>query len=128
MTLNVDLSMYLSKAREEIKRAHSHADTWTEEMEHTAEAIESLGIQHYGRGGEELPDRIIDAHVEAMASLTYSYAEQAYEAPDDELTFFDESQRDKFEQHLDAGHESAMSALRMVESDESPSGEGSVKQ
>jgi len=107
------VSLHIHHARERIQKAHNHADTWTEDMEHTLQAIDALGIQHYGQAGENLPGRIIEAQAEAMASLTYTYGEQSYET--DELTFADPNERETFEEYLDAGHESAMSALRMVE-------------
>jgi hypothetical protein len=114
----VELSMWLSDARKQIKKAHRVPETWTEDMEHTAEAIDSLGIQHYGRAGEDMPTRIIEAQVRAMADLTFAYAEQAYEAKDGELTFFDDGQREQFHEHLDQAHDAAMTALRQIEADE----------
>jgi len=111
----VKLSMLLSQARKQIKKAHRVPETWTEDMEHTAEAIDSLGIQHYGRAGEDTPTRIINRQVQAMVDLTFAYAEQAYEAKDDELTFFDDEQRELFHEHLDKAHDAAMTALRQVE-------------
>ena len=112
------LSIQLSNARKHIKKAHQVAETSTEPMEHTAEAIQSLGIQHYGRGGEDMPERIITAQVRAMVELTFAYAEQAHEASGGGLGFFDDSQRDEFDEHLDNAHDAAMKALREVEGDE----------
>jgi len=117
MTDSMDLSMRLSEARKHIKKAHRVPETWTEEMEHTAEAIDSLGIQHYGRAGEDMPTRIIEAQVRAMADLTFAYAEQEYHARDDGVTFFDDSQREAFNDHMDRAHDAAMTALREVEDD-----------
>jgi len=110
-----DVSLHINRARKRLIKAHKRADTWTEDMEHTAEAIKALGIQHYGQSGEDMPDRIIAAQAEAMASLAFSYSELAYEA--ENLTFEDENEREKFEKFLDAGHEEAMTALWMVESE-----------
>jgi len=110
-----DVSLHIHRARKQMVKAHGHADTWTEAMEHTVESIKALGIQHYGRAGENLPERILDSQAEAMASLTYTYGEMVYETTDEELTFYDDSQRDKFDDHLDAAHEAAMTALRLVE-------------
>jgi hypothetical protein len=87
-------------------------------MGHTAEAIDALGIQHYGRAGEDTPDRIIEAQVRAMADLTFTYSEQAYEAQGDGLTFFDDSEQNRFEMLIDEAHETAMTALRQIEGDE----------
>jgi hypothetical protein len=115
MTDTVDLSIRLSTARKEIKQAHQHADNWPEDLEHTKRAIDAVGIQHISRAGEELPERIVEAQVRAMADLTFTYAEQAYHADDDELTFYDDSQREAFREHLDEGHDTAMGALRKVE-------------
>ena len=115
MTDTVGLSMRLSQARKQIKKAHRVPETWSEEMGYTVEAIDSLGIQHYGRAGEDMPTRIIERQVRAMADLTFVYAEQAYEADDDELTFFDDEQRDMFHERLDQAYESAMTALEQVE-------------
>lgn len=111
-----DLSMHLSDARKHIDTAHSVPETWTEEMEHTAAAIDSLGIQHYGRAGEDMSHRVIEAQVRAMADLTFAYGEQAYNAEDD-VTFFDDGQREKFHEELDQAHNAAMTALRQVEDD-----------
>jgi len=113
MTGTETVSMRLHTARKEIEKAHGHADTWSEDMEHTMKAIDALGIQHYGRGGEDVPERILNAQVDAMAALTYTYSEQAYET--DEMTFYDDNERDLFEEHLEAGHDAAMKALREME-------------
>jgi len=117
MTDTEELSMLLSDARRLIKMAHRVPDMWTEDMEHTFEAIDSLGIQHYGRAGGDTPTRIINRQVQAMVDLMFVYAEQAYEAKDDELTFFDDEQRELFHEHLDKAHDAAMTALRQVEDD-----------
>jgi hypothetical protein len=118
MTDVIDLSMRLSTVRKQIKKAHRVPETWTEEMEHTAEAIDSLGIQHYARAGEDMPERIIEAQVRAMADLTFAYAEQAYEAKGDELTFFDDGERERFDDHLDRAHDAAMKSVREIEDDD----------
>ena len=115
MTHKSDLSMLLNQARKQIKKAHQTPDMCPEDMGYTAETIDNLGIQHYGRAGEDLPNRIIEAHVCAMADLTFAYGEQAYYAEDDELTFFDESQRETFNEHVDKAHDAAMTAFRIVE-------------
>ena len=115
MTDVTHLSMLLSDARAYIRKAHSIPETWSEPMEHTAESIKELGIQHYGRGGEDMPERIVEAQVRAMAKLTYAYAELAYECDEDELSFFDSTQREKFDKHMDGAHDAAMKALREVD-------------
>lgn len=117
MTPTEDLSMHLSIARKRIQTAHEHAETWTEGMEHTIDAIDALGIQHYATAGEDMPDRIIEAQVRAMADLTFAYAEQAHEASDGELTFFDAGEREQFDDNLDSAREVAMKALREIESE-----------
>jgi hypothetical protein len=118
MTDSVNLSINISTARKRIKKAHQMADTWTEGMGQTAEAIDALGIQHYGRAGEDTPARILESQVRAMADLTFAYAEQAYEAEGDELTFHDDGQREKFNEQIDKAHETAMTALRQIEDDD----------
>ena len=118
MTHKSELSMLLIQARKQIKKAHQTPELCPEDMGYTAETIDNLGIQHYGRAGEGLPDQIIEAHVCAMADLTFSYGEQAYYTEGDELTFFDESQQEKFNEHVDKAHDTAMTAFRIVEGDD----------
>jgi len=118
MTDERALSTRLSKARKHLMAAHQRADTWPEDMEHTMQAVDALGIQHYGQAGEELPERIIEAQVRAMADLTYTYAEQAYEAKGDELTHHDDDLQEEFEEELDRAHYEAVGALRKVEDDD----------
>jgi len=108
MTDVQDISMQINRASTAIRQAQKVPIHCTENMIYTANAIDELGTEHFGQGGENMPNRIIQAQAGAMFDLVFAYSEQAYEA--DVLSFDDDSQREKFDDLIDEAVDNAKQA------------------